>query len=61
MTPTTLHQARAVRQRLANQTRIAWHIAGHVALAAYLSGRGVQAQRTAAIITHDRCLRILQC
>lgn len=56
MTPTTITQARQARARIQNRVALAWYIAGYVAMAAYLVGRGLQAQRAAEIITHDRVL-----
>ena len=59
MRPETLTKARALRARIANQAAIARHIGEYAAIAMYLRGRSILAQRTAAAVIQARVLRSL--
>lgn len=61
MRPETITQARCIRQRIAHQASLAHQIGEYAALAMYLRGRSILAQRATAAVTQARVLRSLQC
>ena len=60
MTLEIIWQARQARARIANQAAIARQVGEYAAIAAYLRGRSILAQRMAAAVVQSRVLWSLQ-